>query len=511
MKTSYILQIFLSLIISVGATSCSDDDDYNPAPEKINFVLENDLLSFQKESASNSFRIKSEVTPQIDCGANWVNLELESLTASIYRLNVTVAENSGNDRTAIVKIISGTETKTLAINQSSTPLASVSDITAWLGLGWNPGNHMDAYKNGVADELCDFNYPLTQELFDKVKAAGFKTVRLPVTWLGHIGPAPDYKIDGRLERVAEIVGYAEKAGLNIIINIHHDGSGGYGYWLDFKPAAANVAKNLEVQDQIQKVWTQIAERFVDTGDFLIFEAFNEIHDGDWGWGANLTDNGRQYGLLNEWLQIFVDAVRSTGGKNATRYLGIPGYAGGWEQIEHLEIPKDPTIGRMLVSVHCYSPGKFCQEFYDEGGNWTYLPEWGHTATEGKYPADDVDEEGLADIFRGLKARFTDNNIPVYIGEFTCTNRPSGRETEFRDYYLEYFCKAAHDCGLAPIFWDNNGPGLGAGQGAIFNRQTGEIIQNNASAVAAMVRAVSDDSPEYTLQSIYDRAPVKIEE
>ena len=164
MKTSYILQIFLSLIISVGATSCSDDDDYNPAPEKINFVLENDLLSFQKESASNSFRIKSEVTPQIDCGANWVNLELERLTASIYRLNVTVAENSGNDRTAIVKIISGTETKTLAINQSSTPLASVSDITAWLGLGWNPGNHMDAYKNGVADELCDFNYPLTQEI-----------------------------------------------------------------------------------------------------------------------------------------------------------------------------------------------------------------------------------------------------------------------------------------------------------------------------------------------------------
>ena len=182
---------------------------------------------------------------------------------------------------------------------------------------------------------------------------------------------------------------------------------------------------------IQKVCTQIAERFVDTGDFLIFEAFNEIHDGDWGWGANLTDNGRQYGLLNEWLQIFVDAVRSTGGKNATRYLGIPGYAGGWEQIEHLEIPKDPTIGRMLVSVHCYSPGKFCQEFYDEGGNWTYLPEWGHTATEGKYPADDVDEEGLADIFRGLKARFTDNNIPVYIGEFTCTNRPSGRGPDFR--------------------------------------------------------------------------------
>ena len=111
---------------------------------------------------------------------------------------------------------------------------------------------MDAYKNGVADELCDGNYPLTQELFNKIKAAGIKTVRLPVTWIGHIGAAPDYKIDDRLERVAEIVGYAENAGLNIIVNIHHDGSGGYGFRLDFKGAAANIAKNLEVEDEIRK-------------------------------------------------------------------------------------------------------------------------------------------------------------------------------------------------------------------------------------------------------------------
>lgn len=510
MKTNHILSILMSLLLAAGFISCSDDKDNGLQPDPIHFVLENDLLSFQKESASNWFRIKSAVTPQIECSADWVSLKLESLTASIHRLDVTVSENTGNDRTATVKIISGTETKTLTINQSSAPRATVTDITDWLGLGWNPGNQMDSYKNGVADELSDGSYPITQELFDKVKAAGFKTIRLPVTWIGHIGPAPDYKIDDRLERVAEIVGYAEKAGLNIIVNIHHDGSGGYGFWLDFKPAVANVAKNLEVEDQFRKVWTQIAERFVDTGHFLIFEAFNEIHDGDWGWGANLTDNGRQYELLNEWLQIFVDAVRSTGGQNATRYLGIPGYAGGWELLEHLKLPKDPAVGRLLVSAHCYSPGKFCMEFYDEGGNWTYFPEWGHTASEGKYPADDVDEHGLAQIFQGLKERFTDKNIPVYLGEFTCTNRPAGRETEFRDYYLEYFCKAAHDCGLAPVFWDNNGPGLGAGQGGIFNRRTGEIIQNNASAIAVMVRAVSDKSPEYTLQSIYDRAPAKIE-
>lgn len=505
MRHLNIIPIALSLLLSFGSLSCSDNKDVYDT-EDIHFVLENDVLSFQRESNSNNFRIKSAVTPQISCSENWVSLKLERLTASIYRLYVTVDENNGDSRSAEVTIKSDNETKTLTVNQSALAQASVHEIADWLGLGWNPGNQMDAYKNGVADELCDGNYPLTQELFNKIKAAGIKTVRLPVTWFGHIGAAPDYKIDDRLERVAEIVGYAENAGLNIIVNIHHDGSGGYGFWLDFKGAAANIAKNLEVEDEIRKVWTQIAERFVDTGDFLIFEGFNEIHDGDWGWGANTTDNGHQYRLLNEWNQLFVNTVRATGGKNATRYLGIPGYAGGWELVEHLELPKDPAIGRLLVSVHCYSPGKFCMEFYDEGGNWTYLPEWGHTASEGKYPADDVDEEGLADIFKGLKKRFTDKNIPVYIGEFTCTNRPAGRESAFRDYYLEYFCKAAHDCCLSPVFWDNGGKGLGAGQGAIFDRQTGDFVNSNAASVAAMVRAVSDHSPEYTLESIYERAP-----
>ena len=141
----------MSLLLAAGFISCSDDKDNGLQPDPIHFVLENDLLSFQKESASNSFRIKSAVTPQIECSADWVSLKLESLTASIHRLDVTVSENTGNDRTATVKIISGTETKTLTINQSSEPRATVTDITDWLGLGWNPGNQMDSYKNGVAD------------------------------------------------------------------------------------------------------------------------------------------------------------------------------------------------------------------------------------------------------------------------------------------------------------------------------------------------------------------------
>ena len=121
MKTNYILQILLSLLLSVGFISCSDDKDNKLAPDRINFVIENDVLSFQKESNSISFRIKSEVYPQISCPENWVELNLERLTASIYRLDVKVADNTGDDRTASVTITSGTESKTLTINQSSQP------------------------------------------------------------------------------------------------------------------------------------------------------------------------------------------------------------------------------------------------------------------------------------------------------------------------------------------------------------------------------------------------------
>lgn len=359
------------------------------------------------------------------------------------------------------------------------------------------------YKDG--DVAVEPDNALTQELFNKIKAAGFKSVRLPVTWFGHIGAAPDYVIDDRLERVAEIVGYAEKAGLNIIINIHHDGAGGDGRWLDFKAAANSEEKNAEIVEQFTRIWTQIAERFVNTGNFLIFESMNEVHDGGWGFGGNLTDGGHQYRLITEWNQAFINAVRETGGENATRYLGIPGMCGNWQMaLEHLELPDDPTYGRLLVSVHCYDP----MDFSYEDGNKSYYTEWGHTASEDKKSPTGIDEKGLNDIFRQLKEKFVDNNVPVYIGEMTCTNRETEREEAFRRYYLEYYCKSAHDNGLTPFYWDDSGTGIGLGQSGIFNRATGEFVQRNEQAVEVMLRAVSDNAPKYTLQSIYDRAPEK---
>ena len=188
----------------------------------------------------------------------------------------------------------------------------------------------------------------TQATFNGVKAAGFTSARIPVSWLKMIGPAPDYKIDETwLNRVYEVVQYAHNAGLNVIVNTHHDENHGVDndyQWLDIKNAANNAALNAQIKEKIHAVWTQIANKFKDCGDWLIMEGFNELNDGGWGWSAEFRANpAKQCNILNEWNQVFVDAVRATGGNNATRWLGVPTYAAN-PQFENISRCR-PTLRR----------------------------------------------------------------------------------------------------------------------------------------------------------------------
>ena len=375
------------------------------------------------------------------------------------------------------------------------------DSHAWtvasrLGLGWNLGNQMDSHIGGVSGETAWGNAKATQATFDGVKAKGFTSVRIPVTWMGHIGAAPDYEIDETwMDRVAEIVGYAEKAGLNAILNIHHDGADSE-YWLNIKKAASSSAEYETITAEFKAVWKQIAEKFRDKGDFLIFEAFNEIHDGGWGWGANLTDGGAQYRVLNKWVQAFVDVVRLTGGGNATRYLGIPGYCANPDlTMAHLTLPSDSAVERLLVAVHCYDPYEYTLE--------CKYGEWGLTAKNNPAPAG---EEEIVAVLAKLKAKYIDKGIPVYFGETGCSNRSTDREKEFRNYYLEFFCRACRNYGIAPFFWDNGYESAGRESGSVINHSTGEYSADGKAAVEAMRRAVFDKTASYTLRSVYDNAP-----
>ena len=443
-----------------------------------------------------------------------------------YKLTVTLKaapNDKFEDRTAEVTITAkGVAAKTITVVQKAKEVIPDPELvdneavamSRTLALGWNMGNHFDGYYNGPwAGE--NEGYPsetawqaqvATPALFTAVKAAGFTSVRIPVSWLRMIGPAPEYTIDEAwINRVYEVVQYAHAEGFKVIINMHHDenhGSDNTYQWQDIKNAVNDPALNEAIKAKIAGAWTNIANKFKDCGtDWLIMEGFNEINDGGWGWSADFrADPTRQCNILNEWNQVCVTAVRATGGNNATRWLGVPSYAANPAYVRYMTLPEDPA-GKLMISVHFYDPSE-----YTIGE--TQYSDWGHTGAVGK-KAPGSDEDHVQEVFNNLYTNYVAKNIPVYIGEFGCSSRSKtdARAWEFYLYYMEYVVKAAKVFGMPCFLWDNGAEGTGREQHGYFNHGDGSYIGASREPVEVMVRARTSEDPTYTLQSVFDSAPV----
>ena len=392
-------------------------------------------------------------------------------------------------------------------------------MTLQMGMGWNLGNQLDAYEEDPKDkdylmpsETVWGNPKVTQQAITKVREAGFTTIRIPVTWLGKIGPAPDYKIDAQwMARVTEVVGYARSAGFNnVIVDTHHDEDHDDGHWQDLKNASRDATLNAQIKKEIVAVWTQIANNFKDCGPWLIFEGFNELNDGEWGESAAFKANpSLQCNVLNEWLQTFVDAVRATGGNNATRWLGISPYCANPKYAKYLVMPRDPA-GKLILSVHFYDPSSYTLGRTGSDGK-DYLPysDWGHTGKAG-YKAAKYDEDYVRETFGMLHDNYIAKNIPVYIGEIGCSRRDKNdaRSWAFSLYYMEYVAKAARTYCLPAILWDCGGKGVpGPEHHYYFRHDTGEYYPDAKEAVDAVLRGWFTTDPSYTLESVYNSAPV----
>lgn len=505
-------QILYTLTAFFLSLACGKVDQQEP--EKVALYADKTELIFTSEGGSQSITVTTSEKLYVVVNEKWLTAKQGAKTAdNKVQVTFTAAENTAaQERGVRVSLVAGEEKAYVEVVQEAAEkkeepggqdpiVPDKNSNAAWqmletFGLGWNLGNQMDAQNNGVAAETAWGNPKATQATFNKVKAAGFTTVRIPVTWLGHMGEAPEYKIDEAwLNRVAELVGYAENAGLKAVINIHHDG-GDSKYWLNIKGAANNPATHAQVLEQVGAVWSQIAEKFKDKGDFLVFEAFNEIHDGGWGWGDNQKDGGKQYQCLNEWNQKFVDVVRATGGNNATRILGIPAYCTNIDiAVDNFVMPQDVVEGRLMMSVHSYDP-------YDYALSAT-KSEWGHTADASKKVSGD-NELQVRTMFEKLYVNFVAKGIPVYMGEFGCVNRETAREQAFQQYYLKYFTVAAKTYGVPCFIWDNGAKGAGNECHAFLDHGTGEYCSSGAEA--AMRAMVSTYKSDYTLEQIYNSAP-----
>lgn len=501
------MMAFATLALIAPFASCSDSDDPAEEPETVKAEVtipdQYQNLTFEAAASQQTITITTNAQLTLTSSTSWVTVTEAEATSST-ELNYVVActENTGDTRKATISVKADGFAGSIFVTQNVkavTPMdGDPAEIAAALGMGWNLGNQLDSWNNEVANETCWGNKAATQATFDAIKAAGFKTVRIPVTWLGKVGGSPDYTIDSDwLNRVYEVVGYAETAGLKAIINIHHDGANSE-HWLSIKSAASNTAQNTIIKNKLAAMWKQIATKFSAKGDFLVFETMNEIHDGGWGWGSNLKDGGTQYDIVNEWQQVCVDAIRATGGNNATRWIGVQGYCCNPNlTVKNLVLPSD-AANRLLVSVHFYDPTVYTLE--DKYNSWGHL----YDDSKGDTKNVDGDESNVKSVFKSLKEKYIDNGIPVYLGEIGCVHRSTDRAEKFRKYYLEYVCKAAKEYTLAPIYWDNGATGSGAEKSGLFSHSTGVAIDNGADIAAIMVNAIENTDASYTLESVYNK-------
>ncbi len=359
---------------------------------------------------------------------------------------------------------------------------SAADAVAKMGIGWNLGNSLDALGN----ETSWGNPTVTRNLINAVKSAGFGVVRIPVTWIGHFGGAPNYTIDAAwMNRVEEVVGYVLDSGMYAIINLHHDGAEGIdGEWLalDLPGSTGTVtaSHNEAVRNQFVKIWQQIAARFKNHGDKLIFESMNEIHV---GYG---NPQSSYYDIINDLNQAFVDTVRASGGNNGSRILVVPGYNTNITfTLEGFSAPNDRADGKLILSCHYYDPWNFA----GAGSS----PVWGAA-----YPGNDGwgQEDWVIQQFDALKNTYVNRGMPVIIGEYGAVNPSNPNAVDYRRYYMEYVTKAAHDRGIVPIYWDNGGMNSGGDAFGLFNRYSNTVAHQNI--LDAMMRAAKSN---YSINNI----------
>lgn len=319
-------------------------------------------------------------------------------------------------------------------------LGTAGEIAENINVGWNLGNALDCdgewigkYTDGNPSdyETAWHNPETTETMIKMVKNAGFNAIRLPVSWYDHMDT--EYNIDTKwLNRVQEVVDYIINNDMYCIINVHHD-TGKTG-WL--RASETSLEEN---KRKYYALWNQIANRFSEYGNHLLFESFNEILDDENNWGY---PGKTATSIVNELNQLFVDTIRSTGGNNITRCLVVNTYAADADSsvLNDFVIPNDIVSNSIIVEVHCYQPWQYCSKIEENDYQQT---DW--TENDGKHK--------LEKIFYNLFYNYTSQGIPVIIGEFAAGNKDN---TENRAEYAEFYINEAKKYGIKCFWWDNGG-------------------------------------------------------
>lgn len=312
--------------------------------------------------------------------------------------------------------------------------ASVFDIVKEMKIGWNLGNSLESpvpdKPNPVLEDYeTSWGNPVTSKaMIQEVINAGFNVIRIPVTWEKLMKKESDYSIESEwMDRVQNVVDYAYEEGIYVILDIHHEDE-----WLYLGDRAVEE-KAMQI---MERVWTQIAERFKSYDHHLIFETMNETRligtKDEWTPG---TFEARK--TINEYNKAAVRAIRKTGYMNSDRPVIIKTIGARYnvEAICDIEIPENDK--NIILSIHIYEPYYFCMV-----PNRDY--DWGTQA----------DKEALSNIIQSAAEAARKKGLPLIIGEFGTINKDN---EESRIQYTTHFVTQARKNGVVCILWDNNIP------------------------------------------------------
>ncbi len=292
-----------------------------------------------------------------------------------------------------------------ASNAQLTPQEAINQ----LGRGINIGNTLDP----PAGEGKWNNGPMQEYYFDDIKAAGFSTVRIPVTWCQHVASNTPYTVDEAwMSRVEQIVDWGLARGLNIILNAHHEDS------------IKSYSTKATVVARFDSTWTQIARRFQSKSDKLFFEILNEPH----------ADNATQpvtQSVINGINTRILAIIRKTNPTRITIFSGIE-----WSNSDQLVATAVPNVNDkyLMAYYHSYDPWDFAGL-----GKGTYGSVSDINATDAK--------------FKQIATWSASKKIPVIMDEFGAVVKG---DYNSRMAYLAIVTEKGLNYNVGLCYWDDGG-------------------------------------------------------
>jgi len=465
----------IAIVLFSSCKKNTEDQDiiFNVTPNTLTFTGGGGHATVQVNMNGSRWVVTSD--------QDWCSVSVNTSVLSYVPVTVTASSNpAGSERNAnLMFIMDGIDTIYVAVVQSTfypdysnriapEPAGMNSDaktLALKMVAGWNLGNSLEA----TGGETAWGNPLTTQQLIDSVKASGINTIRIPCAWDSHLENLSTCKINASwLERVKQVVDYCCNNEMYVILNIHWDGG-----WLENNPT---FDKQPAVNAKQKALWEQISLFFRDYDEHLIFAGTNEVH-------TDSDPASENFEVQMSYNQTFVNAVRSTGGKNAYRNLVIQAYNTNIDlAVSNLIVPNDSVADRLMVEVHYYDPWDFTG--LEADASWAtvkYL--WGTDFAQYGTISSWGQEIYVLSQFQKMKTSFADNGYPVILGELGALRRSSltGSTLEYhlaaRAYYYQYISREAKNSGMVPFIWDNGYTGnLGFG---IYNRSDGSVFDRQA--------------------------------